>query len=396
VNHTESKDYRSTPNIWEKQHPESFLAGIESRLKHDPVFSNFADLVAARKAKILAAYPDLACGNLASLFEHPQAIEFIRHQPIVEIPELWHGIEIAAIELFGSLPACWAAYERFLILQRNQGTPLSVSQSLPTDEQCYQSEIVHRIEADSRQFLTLHCSAPLTLSDAIALINLDVFIIEQKWYEMLFSLQLSQRGSHFLLYFVSLDTYPVLVSSALIQHWHERQHWLSFDPFFQGMKWFPCQIPDIGKHLYQTGVLHDTVNLQPITCYDEASFSEYIKNPDAICELLRLTVSGSKNFRFFLLYFCQKQLANTLVKYGKKLSFTIIEEPIMLRFYQNLDRICYLNQSFCDINQDNIVTFKGFWLNEAMATELNNFNYSRYKSLVIGQRNKRRGENSVV
>ncbi|KUI99761.1 acyl-homoserine-lactone synthase [Vibrio sp. MEBiC08052] len=384
---TTSEHYQTDNRIWNQQHLNNFFIEIELQLQNTSDFSGFNELVNRRKQDITRIYPELDHGNLAALFEHPQAIQHILNFPISIIPQFWHDVEIIAIKKFGNILACWAAYERFLILQRSQTVSFTSCSSPPIDEYSYQSEIVDRIETDHRLFLTLHSHIALTLADAISLINLDVFVIEQKWYEMLFCLHLSRRGSHFILYHTKNSPYPLLVSTALIQHWHERETWLTFDPFFQGNGWRSCLSIETKKHLYSTGLFHDSI-MQHVELEYEASFSECIKNTDAVCEVLRLTVSGSKNLRFFLLYLCQKILMKQLVKYGKKLSFTIIEQPIMLNLYKVLDRICYLNRSYCDINQENVLTYKGFWLNEELGDALSKYNYSEYKILITGRRKK--------
>ncbi|WNJ95500.1 acyl-homoserine-lactone synthase [Vibrio ruber] len=384
---TTSEHYQTNNKICNQQYLDNFFIEIEFQLQNTSEFSGFAELVNKRKKEITHTYPELAYGNLAALFEHPQVTQHILNFPISTIPQFWHEVETIAIEKFGNILTCWAAYERFLILQRSQTLSLTACAAPPIDESSYQSEIVDRIETDQRLFLTLHSNIALTLSDAISLINLDVFVIEQKWYEMLFCLHLSQRGSHFILYHTKNSPYPLLVSTALIQHWHERETWLTFDPFFQGSGWCSCLSIETKKHLYSTGLFHDRI-MQYVELECESSFLECIKDTDAVCEVLRLTVSGSKNLRFFLLYLCQKLLMKQLIKYGKKLSFTIIEQPIMLNLYKVLDRVCYLNRSYCDINQENILTYKGFWLNEELGEALSNYNYSEYKTLITGRRKK--------
>ncbi|MCV5888358.1 acyl-homoserine-lactone synthase, partial [Escherichia coli] len=60
----------------------------------------------------------------------------------------------------------------------------------------------------------------MTLSDAVALSNLELFVQGEKWYEILPLLSLSQKGKHFIL--LQTQTTPVLVASALIQDWNQR------------------------------------------------------------------------------------------------------------------------------------------------------------------------------
>ncbi len=381
---TTSEHYQTDHRIWNQQHFDSLFIEIELQLQNTSEFSGFNELVNRRKQDITCIYPELAYGNLAALFEHPWAIQHILNFPISTIPQFWHEVEIIAIKRFGNILACWAAYERFLILQRNQTLSLTSCAAPPIDESCYQSEIIDRIETDQRLFLTLHSHIALTLSDAITLINLDVFVIEQKWYEMLFCLNLSQRGSHFILYHTKNSPYPLLVSTALIQHWHERETWLTFDPFFQGSGWRSCFSADIGMNLYSTGIFHPQI-IQ-FTDYDsEPAFSQCIKDTNAICEILRFSTSGSSHMRLFFLYVGQKYLMRELIKYGKAVSLTIIEQQALLYSYDALDSICYLKKSCYDI-VEGAVTYQGFLLNSSLLGELTNCNYKKYKSLIIKQR----------
>ncbi|WP_232471984.1 acyl-homoserine-lactone synthase [Vibrio gazogenes] len=343
---------------------------------------NFADLVTLRRKNILYynACPD--SGDLASIFESSQAIQHIISNPMIDSPTNWHSIEIFAIELFGSILAGWAEYEKYLILQRNQAlysVEFSVT-SPPLDEKNYYSEYVKNIEKDTRKFITLHCNTPLSLADAISLINLDIFVIEQRWYEILFTLHLSQQGSHVLVFYYDKNSFPILVSTALIQHWDKRENWLSFDPFFKNPKWQSCLTESSVEYLHQTGVF--SKNILSTIPYNDSIIEDNLLDTNAVCEILRLTVSGPHRLRIFLIFLCQKHLAKQLIAIGKKLSYTIVELSIMLDLYDFFGKESYLNSSCCDINNNNIKTYKGFWNNQGINDKFKNLNYEEYKLII--------------
>ncbi|MDW6003656.1 acyl-homoserine-lactone synthase [Vibrio mangrovi] len=374
--------YSQQTNQWSFQKKIFFFQTIQQVLLKEFPSTSFADLVNLRRKKIIYSHPNLTSGDLASIFESPQVIQYILSTPMTECATDWHYIEISAIELFGNILAGWAEYERFLILQRNQALhsddfDLEVP---PLNENKYYSEYVDNIERDTRKFLTLHCNTPLTLPDAISLINIEIFVIEQRWYEILFTLNLSQRGSHVLLFYRGSTCSPILVSTALIQHWYERENWLSFDPFFTNSGWKNCLMEDSGKYLYQTGVFNK--KFFDTNVYNEYIIESNISDTHAVCEILRLTVSGPSRLRFFLIFLCQKHLAKQLIAIGKKLSYTIIELPIMLDLYDSFGKNCYLNSSSCDINNNGIKTYKGFWLNKEINNKFQNCSYKKYRLLV--------------
>ncbi|MFM2482084.1 acyl-homoserine-lactone synthase [Celerinatantimonas sp. YJH-8] len=357
---------------------------VEFKKSHD--ITNFSSLIQIRKNELYRVYPELTSGNLAYLFEHPKVINYIKNNSIRQISNIWHTIEKEALSLFNSLLECWAYYDRFMIENKYKNTPIEMNIATCKDEHNFRSEIIPSIETDSRFFYTLHSQHAMSLTDAIALINIEVFIIEQKWYEMLFCLSLSQHGTHFILYINNGLSHPIIVSTALIQNWEDRKNWLSFDEFFQGKRWHSCIPKDACNTLYKTGIFNQTIFRNPNYEY-ESTFSELLIKPESICEVLRLTVSGPKLLRYFLLYLCQKHLMQQLVNNGKKIAFTIIEQSLMLNLYSQLGCQCYINHSFCDINNSHQITYKGFWVTEELSKKLNNCDYNIYKRLVSRKNN---------
>ncbi|MFM2486250.1 acyl-homoserine-lactone synthase [Celerinatantimonas yamalensis] len=358
---------------------EQLFESLEEKFNNNTTITGFKQLVEIRKQDLTKCFPNLVNGNLAHLFEHPQVIEHIQQNSLYELTEDWHWLEKKAIKHFGNILACWAHYEKFSLLKDSQNSfPLLQRNNLPIDEYQYQSEIVDRIELDSRVFYTLHCPQALSLVNAIKLINIDLFIIEKKWYEMLFLIELSQQGSHFLLYHTNKIGQRIIVSSALIQHWHERSNWLSFDPFFCDNRWQTCFSTKLTPYLYNTGVFYKKI----LEVKNDLTFFHLIKDKESICEVLRLTTSGSTNFRFFILFLCQKNIMQELYTYGKKLACTIIEQPLMLNLYKSFEDVCYINKSSLNINNNKSATYKGFWLITTLHNNLQECDYKEYKNLI--------------
>lgn len=107
-------------------------------------------------------------------------------------------------------------------------------------EEAYHSKIVENIQLSQKLYYTLHHTQPMSLSDAILLMNLSTFIADKGWYEMLESLTISSTGRHFILLTKTNESISTIVGSARIQLWNERHAWLSFSPFFTNEGWQPC------------------------------------------------------------------------------------------------------------------------------------------------------------
>jgi len=224
----------------------------------------------------------------------------------------------------------------------------------------------------------------MPISDAIALSNLEVFIKGEKWFEMLPLLHLSQTGKHFILLKHPTDeAFPTLVSSALIQDWSKNETWLSYAPPFSNEQWQYC-LPDHGYD--------DLAGLQIFTpstlskCHSllefDNKFQLQLSDKSAICEVLRLTVSGNTQQRLYFLYLAQKELMSVLHQVGYKIGFTIIEQPFMLQFYQATDPKAYFHSGYCELNDDGTTIYRGLWNFEVMAKVFNNTDFRRYKRAV--------------
>jgi acyl homoserine lactone synthase len=89
---TTSEQIQTDSRIWNQQPLDNFFIEVELQLQKTPEFSEFVELVNRRKQNIVQTYPELAHGNLATLFEHPKAIEHTLNFPIsTMIPKFWHS-----------------------------------------------------------------------------------------------------------------------------------------------------------------------------------------------------------------------------------------------------------------------------------------------------------------
>ncbi|CAG9000931.1 MAG: Acyl-homoserine-lactone synthase VanM [Candidatus Celerinatantimonas neptuna] len=362
---------------------EQLFSDIREQFKEDDIIHSFNELVTLRKNELIQIYPGLRNGNLATIFEAPQSINHIKKQAIKSINLYWHHLEKTAIELFGDILACWAHYERFCILHKYKAIPISLFSNVPYDESKYRSEMIDRIENDERKFYTLYCNASLTLTDANTLININSLIIDQKWYEMLFSISLSQESRHFILYYTDNYNRLVLVSASLIQGWDKRKKWLSFEPFFQGKHWKSCITEDSRSKLYHLGIFNDLVLNDNITLWFEDSLKDYIKDPSNVCEIVRFSVCGSKYLRLFLLYFAQKELMKRLVESHFYVSYMITDQPFFMSFYQSTDDICYIIDSYRSIQNSKYYIFKGFLDHKTVGDKLTRSNFKEFRLAAI-------------
>lgn len=383
------------------QHRDYILQIISDYIVSSGNSDIFSEIVFLRKQQIIEKLL-IEPGNLHQIFTSDEAKQVFIDSELNGKPQEFHYIEKLAEVYFGNILVLWAEYERFRIVSKYYFPEGATSSSMAVsasgqDESTYVSEVVDDISSDLRLFMTHHSDVALCLRDAIALINLEVFVTGQHWYEMLFSLDLSKYGKHFILYHHSnVCPYPYLISTALIQGWDRRHRWLSFDAFFQHSKWQLCLPEHAHRVLNQADVFSDNLVLDTKSVADfESSLSRQLLRTEAVCEVLRLTVSGTQKQRMYHLYLGQKMLMRELVKQGFSLAFTIIELPVMLHFYQSLCSAAYMHSSYQDINKNGLVTFKGFWLPDLLSHQFNQHTFRDYNTKIIKQR-RRLKENTVV
>ncbi|MCQ8869595.1 acyl-homoserine-lactone synthase [Vibrio splendidus] len=281
--------------------------------------------------------------------------------------DFWCECEIAAIKAKSPL---------------NTKSPSSVD--LPIKDSAYYGAIVEHIE-DAQLVVQTPCHPQgMSISDAIALSNLEVFIKGEKWFEMLPLLHLSQAGKHFILLKHPVDeAFPTLVSSALIQDWSKSDTWLSYAPPFSNEQWHYC-LPNHGYDELAKLQLFTPPTLSK--CYSLPEFDQQfqlqLSAKHALCEVLRLTVSGNTQQKLYFLYLAQKELMSVLHQIGYKIGFTIIEQPFMLQFYQTIEPNAYFHSGYCELNDDGTTIYRGFWNFEMMVKAFNDVDFRSYKSAV--------------
>ena len=356
----------------------------------------FSKIVSHRMAQIQTC--ENYSGNLHQIFTSDISNQICGHELLDGLPEIYLDIEKLAISLFGNILYCWAEYESYKIISRVQQYQNNHMAALNNVHTCapneFISEIVMHIEKDERLFMTHHYNKPMLLSDAIVLTNIETFIKEQHWYEMLFYLELSQKGQHFVMLQGDESGLATITSTALIQGWELRDNWLTFDSFFQNNRWQVDVNEKKLNALRQTGVFSDMFHFtQSPSCVLEFEllFVKSLIDEKAICEILRLTVSGSSAKRQFFLYQSQKMLAQKLSEQGNTLALTIIEQPSMILFYQALNSeghtiSPYINTSYQDVNSNGIITYKGLWLTKSLNELFQKNSFKDYKKKIIQMR----------
>ncbi|MEZ8270297.1 acyl-homoserine-lactone synthase [Vibrio splendidus] len=286
--------------------------------------------------------------------------------------DFWCECEIAAIKAKSPL---------------NTKSPSPVD--LPIKDSAYYGAIVEHIE-DAQLVVQTPCHPQgMSISDAIALSNLEVFIKGEKWFEMLPLLHLSQSGKHFILLKHPVDeAFPTLVSSALIQDWSKNDTWLSYAPPFSNEQWHYC----LSNHGYD-----ELAKLQLFTpptlskCYSLPEFDQQfqlqLSAKHALCEVLRLTVSGKTQQKLYFLYLAQKKMLSLLYQTGYKMGFTIIDQPLILNFYKAIGPKAYLQLGACDLNGNNLQTYRGLWNIELMLKAFGRVNFHDYRRCLRENKN---------
>lgn len=382
-------------NLHKKQKKERILSLIHDYITNSGNLGLFQNIVKCRQNHILKTSHCDYSGDLRRIFSPNNTNIDNCLLSIGEFSEEERLIEMLAKIFFTNILVCWAEYERFKIfirypLERRPALDVSCIRTSREGESEQCSELVDEISKDPRLFLTQHHETPMYLDDAVALINLEVFVLEQHWYEMLFSLELSTKGRHFILYhYTGESAFPSLTATALIQGWNSLQTWLSFDPFFHNDQWHLCLPEHAVSTLQKTEVLTEQfqIDVKSVESF-ESSLKNQVSSPESICEILRLTVSGKKESRHFNLYLAQKKLVQLLVDHDIRLALTIIDSPVMLDFYQSLDTHSYMHSCFRDINGTGKITYKGFWITHALNKQFIKHNFRSYNVNIIKRRNK--------
>ncbi|HBC3857261.1 acyl-homoserine-lactone synthase OpaM [Vibrio parahaemolyticus] len=339
--------------------------------------SLFESITHQRETNLLARYPEYQSKSLSVLFELMDYRDLVRLHPN-NLHDDVYLLELTVAECFPHWLDFWCACEIEAIKQKYSLENREPATELSFEDASYSAMLIDDISKSSMRVQLPSYPVAMTLSDAVALSNLELFVQGEKWYEILPLLSLSQKGKHFIL--LQTQTTPVLVASALIQDWNQRNTWLSYAPQFNSEKWRFC-LPLHGyQELNRLDILASDLvtDYGSLTVFDQA-FQTHITKTETVCEVLRLTVSGSVQHKLYFLYLAQKELMNVLFQSGYKVGFTIIEQAFMLNFYQSIDSKAYFHSGYCDINGDGIYTYRGFWNFESMVDTFKRTDFRDYK-----------------
>ncbi|MDE1334267.1 acyl-homoserine-lactone synthase [Vibrio aestuarianus] len=328
--------------------------------------------------------------NIAGCVKSPAYKQSLTHK-VANWPEEYHLLEKLIHREFLNLAQFWCEFEIYKIKSKYPESENNEYKKLPLLEEAYHSKIVEDIQSSQELYYTLHHTQPMSLSDAVLLMNLSTFIADKGWYEMLESLTISSTGRHFILLTKTNESISTIVGSARIQQWDERHHWLSFSPFFNNEDWQLCLPSDIRNRCLQTKIFKDNYVPNCDSVYSfEKNFIENILEKNRICEVIRLSVSGTDQECTFYLFLTQKYLMRELDKRGFSIAYTIIEQPWMMNFYQGLKLNSYFSSSYKNLNDTGRNTYKGFWIIPNLKTELNNTSFKNYKKIVIKNKGKKK------
>ncbi|MDE1326996.1 acyl-homoserine-lactone synthase, partial [Vibrio aestuarianus] len=321
--------------------------------------------------------------NIAGCIKSPAYKQSLTHE-VPDWPKEYHLLEKIIHREFLNLAQFWCEFEIYKIKSKYPENEDNKHKKLPLLEEAYHSKIVENIQLSQKLYYTLHHTQPMLLSDAILLMNLSTFIADKGWYEMLESLTISSTGRHFILLTKTNESISTIVGSARIQLWNERHAWLSFSPFFTNEGWQPCIHDSIINSPLLTKVFKTSCipKLDSIHSF-EKYFDDKILKKNHICEVIRLSISGTVQECIFYLFLTQKHLIRELDERGFYMAYVIIEQPWLMNFYQELELNGYLSSSYKNLNDTGRNTYKGFWIIPNLKSELNNTSFKDYKLSLI-------------
>lgn len=352
----------------------------------------FHTLIIERQQMVIRANPSLCHANLHQIYlsnEYQLLVNVDPPQTECLQRQIDYYLEQVALKHFGCLSQMWAHIELELISQRQCGFS-PYTPGITFDDHQYQGQLVEDVALSELVVSSPYREGLYSLSDAICLSCLELFVIEQHWYELLPLLEHSATGCHFiLLHTPTPDTQPCLAASAMINRWDEADKWLSFSSFFQNPHWQSLVTTQQLIQLNQLNSFHHMLN-QPSSLSDFDNYcTQNVADPESICEILRLTTAGQKMQRLYLLYLAQKRMAHCLFQAGYRCAYTIIENPWLLNFYRQLGEKSYIDTGCCSINDQSSPTFRGMWLVEEFNFQYSSIDFRSYKQMVRNTVNRK-------
>ncbi|NOH81599.1 N-(3-hydroxybutanoyl)-L- homoserine lactone synthase LuxM [Vibrio sp. RE86] len=346
--------------------------------------SLFSSLINLRREEVLKLVPDSSYSSLCCLYQSEQYLKLVE---IGGIPTLYadkatnEQLERVAIKHFGSLSEMWAHTE-LACIKEHQLESFEELPDMPFLDDEYEGLLVNNIKSCSLVVSSPHKAGTFSLSNAIYLANIELFVLEQRWFEMLPLLKQASENCHFILIHKSAQSeIPCLAASAMITDWTRHDKWLSFTPFFQHSHWV-CELSAHSINLInQTGAFKSlSQHVLSVEMFDGDCVNK-VSSPSSVCEILRLTTSGKKMQRLYLLYLAQKKMAECLSNSGYQCAYTIIDNPWLLNFYAQLGSNTYIDTGSYTIDNQSRPTFRGMWLVEQFHLKYSSIDFRQYKQM---------------
>ncbi|MDC5849068.1 acyl-homoserine-lactone synthase [Vibrio europaeus] len=350
----------------------------------------FKHVLNERLAQISEQDSSLRYKNIATKLQSPYYFVNVNY-PLKDEPQQWHDFEQRALNLFDNWAQAWCAFNIWKIKSKYQNQPRRLElDSLPKltqNEEDFVDSVIDNIENHAELYYTLHSGYAMELPDAVMLINLATFVSEQQWFEMLYEIEVSAHGSHFILAQLVPDlSFPVIVSTAKVNHHKEADNWLYFSPFFQTSCWTLLNQVEMQRQLVNLDLLCSDIEISDTSSAKfENALWQNIAVQEKCCEIVRLTVSGNQSQKIFILYLSQKRLMAQLEKLCFQVAFVVIEQPLMIQYYQSLTNGAYLKMSYCHVSDSGFATYKGLWFIKPLSQALSECSYRNYKVSTITQ-----------
>ncbi|MCL9782029.1 acyl-homoserine-lactone synthase [Vibrio sp. S4M6] len=346
----------------------------------------FCRILNVRKSEILSGHPELSTADLSKIFSKPFYKSLVG-RPAYNLTKEYLIIEQVAFKLFSNWLEFWCSYLIYEVKDKYStisNTGFRQKPKLPYNDEAYTSEVIPDIATEDRLFYTLHHDQPMKLRDAIYLINLELFVKDAKWYEVLCQTHLSRAETHLVVSTRTIEAdFPIIVSTALIQGWDKRKQWLSYNEYFQSKKWRYCLPNDSRLVLNRSGILKAPLKTKYLSTKDfECDFQNKLQSTNKVCEILRLSVSGTIKQKMYYLYLSQKHLVEKVFSLGYDFCLTIIDQPFLLNYYSKLSNNAYFSSSYYTANNVNHITYKGFWNTRVLMEHLRSCDFIEYKNTV--------------
>lgn len=294
-------------------------------------------------------------------------------------------VEKCANLLFDDFADFWCEYEIYNIQIKYKREAAIPSINITYDENQYEGIIIDDISHYEGEFYTMYAAFKMNLSDAVLLSNLYAFVKFKHWYEMLFLLDISASGQHFIMTIpFKNNSSSMIVSTARINGGSNINNWLYFSSFFQSDLW------DITVNHTIEQDLNRKINLLPEAKFNYSNVRTFencllssIADRNIICEVIRLTASGNSYNQLFILYLAQKKITHLLHINHMELAFIVTEQAMEVAFYNSLGGNIFQNIGTADILETGELTYKGISFISELEHQFNRLNFAQYKRKCI-------------